>query len=427
MLDNLDPAIYDRAKRWGVVRFELPNLEQRRLWWSRHARQLMDSEHLRLAELSQDFSFRDMAGVADGIVRKDARKGHVVSRSKDPNFETYEEAIRALLRDRKKSHLVSEYLRPLPRSGFKWSDYFGSEELLRELRCIADSVDPGNIDAVKLVRSQCYSATETTTASDALPIFLFHGPPGTGKTYAMQVIAAMSGNMRPYILNLKGLLESEDGAEAMFSSILDAVERLDNAMVFVDECEQYFPKRGVLAGYASVHVQLQKKILATFIEWADGLESRQIAKTRVVLCMATNMPEQLDPAVLDRVHQTTKFGLPAEAERRMWWKSHAMHLTSGQHAELARLSADFSYRTLRSVSDKVIRIFAVTQRGSSDKALGCPPIEEYTREISNEAIQARTSATEKFKQLGDLVVHGLSMLNQLSWGKQNLGYLISKL
>ena len=43
-------------------------------------------------------------------------------------------------------------------------------------------------------------------SSSGVPLVLFHGPPGTGKTHAMRDIAAESG-LKPFVLNTSKLQE----------------------------------------------------------------------------------------------------------------------------------------------------------------------------------------------------------------------------
>ena len=53
---------------------------------------------------------------------------------------------------------------------------------------------------------------------------------------------------------------------------------------------------------ASVLVQTQKRLLSDFIDWAEGLETREgldWGKRRVVFVSVANLPSELDPAVLD--------------------------------------------------------------------------------------------------------------------------------
>ena len=94
----------------------------------------------------------------------------------------------------------------------------------------------------------------------------------------------------------------------------------------LDECETASPCRQKLAGAASVMIQTQKR--THFIEWAEGLETSEgldWEKRRVVLVLATNLPSELDPAVLEK-KSSVLCPLPDEVTITEWWARHAKHL-----------------------------------------------------------------------------------------------------
>ena len=84
-------------------------------------------------------------------------------------------------------------------------------------------------------------------------------------------------------------------------------------------------------GYASVEVQHQKHIVTTLIQWADGLEKHDFGAHGLLLCLATNMKDALDPAISDRARKHIEFHLPSKAQRLDWWERHSRHLRSSEH------------------------------------------------------------------------------------------------
>ena len=71
--------------------------------------------------------------------------------------------------------------------------------------------------------------------------------------------------------------------------MLEEIDKLDNAIVFFDECETIFSSRDALAGYGSVMAETKKACIGAFLQWVNGLESQP--SKRLLFCMATNKLE----------------------------------------------------------------------------------------------------------------------------------------
>ena len=73
---------------------------------------------------------------------------------------------------------------------------------------------------------------------------MFCGPSGTGKTMTANAIAAML-QKKLLLVNFPRLTQSERGSEGQsaFQSIFREAE-LSDAIIFFDECESMFAKRG---------------------------------------------------------------------------------------------------------------------------------------------------------------------------------------
>ena len=96
--------------------------------------------------------------------------------------------------------------------------------------------------------------------------------------------------------------------------------------------------------------------------------------------MATNLPSELDPAVLDRVRSSVLFPLPDEVTMAEWWARHAKHLSNEEHKKLGRCSVGFSFRQLWRVSGKVCMLFAVGE----SPTFQLPPFAAIKMEIERE-------------------------------------------
>jgi SpoVK/Ycf46/Vps4 family AAA+-type ATPase len=131
------------------------------------------------------------------------------------------------------------------------------------------------------------------------PMMLFYGPPGTGKTMTAHAIAKHLGSK---VLNVDiPTFIAHREADRFLPGIFREA-KLQNALVFFDECEILFKDRQ--SG------SLLTTMLLTELERFDG-----------VAVFATNLPETLDEAFLRRVMLRIKFPEPDIQSRAAIWKS----------------------------------------------------------------------------------------------------------
>ena len=180
-----------------------------------------------------------------------------------------------------------------------------------------------------------------------VPMALFTGPPGTGKTHAMRILAG-SANLKAYVFDAVGLQEVSWEPEKLFVRILEHISGLEKAIVLIDECETVFGNRDALATYGSAFAQKQMKLLTSFIRWVEGLETQNDWENRqVMLVMATNMPAALDAAVRSRVRVAIRFPLPSAEQCTEWWQKNACHLGPAAWKQLGTASVGLSFRGWR--------------------------------------------------------------------------------
>lgn len=131
-------------------------------------------------------------------------------------------------------------------------------------------------------------------------LMLFHGPPGTGKTMTAHGVAGRIGRK---VLNVDIPTFLEHNQANTFFPALFREARLQNAVLFFDECESLFAARA--AGNNLLNV------LLTEIERFEG-----------VAILATNAPEQLDPALDRRALVRVAFPEPDRTARQRIWRQH---------------------------------------------------------------------------------------------------------
>jgi len=130
------------------------------------------------------------------------------------------------------------------------------------------------------------------------PIVLLAGPPGTGKTLFARALSHATSRPLFRVFSDK-LAETAEAIEPIIAALFDEA-LLHGALVFFDECEALFSRRGPKLAF-----------LLTELERHDG-----------VVVLATNVPEQLDPAMERRIVYRMDFELPGPAFREQIWEMH---------------------------------------------------------------------------------------------------------
>ncbi len=131
-------------------------------------------------------------------------------------------------------------------------------------------------------------------------LMLFHGKPGTGKTLTAHAVAhALSKR----VLNVDIPTFVSNSEAGRFLPGLFREARLQNAVLFFDECEAIFASRS--------RGNLLMTLLLTEIERFDG-----------VAILATNLPQLLDEALDRRILVRVRFPEPDRTARLEIWRKH---------------------------------------------------------------------------------------------------------
>jgi SpoVK/Ycf46/Vps4 family AAA+-type ATPase len=135
-------------------------------------------------------------------------------------------------------------------------------------------------------------------------LVIFHGPPGTGKTYTANKLAAKLGKeiLKVDYSTLLSKYHGETGKN--IQKIFE--EAMENDMVILlDEVDTVLKDRNKMD-----HIgQQQNNILMQAIDSYKGL-----------IILTTNMQDILDEALISRSFENMLFDLPNEAERLALWK-----------------------------------------------------------------------------------------------------------
>jgi len=133
---------------------------------------------------------------------------------------------------------------------------------------------------------------------------ILDGKPGTGKTMFAKLMAKYC-KMDYAILSGADFAQFEPGKDIEeFHKFFDWAQNSPNGLiVFIDEADSFLKNRKKLENNA---INLVNAFLSRTGESSD----------KIMFIFATNHPEELDPAVLSRIHKKINFPLPGADERR---------------------------------------------------------------------------------------------------------------
>jgi len=138
-------------------------------------------------------------------------------------------------------------------------------------------------------------------------VCLFTGSSGTGKTLAAACVASALGKdlLRvdlPAVVS-KWVGETEKNLQQVFAEAEDA-----NAVMFFDEAEAFFAKRGEVKGAQDRWAMMETDYLLQRIEGYTG-----------AVILATNLRQHIDEAFLRRIHVVIEFPFPDRSQREELW------------------------------------------------------------------------------------------------------------
>lgn len=138
---------------------------------------------------------------------------------------------------------------------------------------------------------------------------LFTGPPGTGKTMAVHVMAGILG-LELYKVDVSQLVDKYIGeTEKRLEEVFKRAER-SNMILFFDEADAIIGKRSEVKEANDKYANTEVSFLLQRIEEYDG-----------IVILASNYSQNIDSAIMRRIRYTVHFSLPDEKTREEIWRS----------------------------------------------------------------------------------------------------------
>jgi ATPase family associated with various cellular activities (AAA) len=155
---------------------------------------------------------------------------------------------------------------------------------------------------------------------------LFHGPPGTGKTMAAQVVAHEMG-VDLYRIDCGAVISKYIGETAKNMGAIFARARQIDAVLFFDEADALFSRRTEVKDSNDRHANADTAYLLQLIE--GGFDGTAL--------LATNRKSDMDAAFLRRIRYSFEFPRPGAEARTAIWQRAAAALAPDCAAALAGL------------------------------------------------------------------------------------------
>ncbi|MDR5725920.1 MAG: ATP-binding protein, partial [Terriglobia bacterium] len=174
---------------------------------------------------------------------------------------------------------------------------------------------------------------------------LLKGPPGTGKTLLAQTMAEVAGS-KFYKLSISDLKHPNLGESAQrVAQIWKEARANKPAILFLDECESLFGKRGAAATDV-----ISTDIVQAFLSQWDGKESD------LWVIGATNRRDMIDEAILSRFGSEVEVALPDEESRRLILEQELRQNGAAVSVspEVARHAQGFSGRDLVMLAGRIM-------------------------------------------------------------------------
>lgn len=232
---------------------------------------------------------------------------------------------------------VRTWYKESPNHSFE--DVSGMVEVKKRLKeCIEDAKSEELLDYLRIPHLNSY---------------FFVGPPGCGKTYIIEAFAHELLDNEYKYLSLQGsdiISRYVGDAEKIVTRLFEEAEKNAPCIIFIDEVDSVCKNRSLpnLPEYAA-------NITTSFLTGFNRINS---ADSKVIFIGATNYPQRVDSAMLDRV-EVIEIPLPDEEARIFAFKEQFKDIFEFEDGlTCERMAADtkgFNYRDISRICNRIKR------------------------------------------------------------------------
>lgn len=200
----------------------------------------------------------------------------------------------------------------------------------RAFGSLPDAMSGMVLEPVLHGRMSNLARTTANTKANGAPYrhMLLYGPPGTGKTMFAKNLAQASGMDYAILTGGDVAPLGRDGVTEMHKLFDWAGTSNKGLLLFVDEADAFLRKRSG----ETISEDLRNALNVFLYRTGEASRSFQIV-------FASNQPEQLDWAVMDRTDEAVEFALPGEAERASMMKQYFGEFITGPPVKTGMFSS----------------------------------------------------------------------------------------
>jgi transitional endoplasmic reticulum ATPase len=218
---------------------------------------------------------------------------------------------------------------------------------------------------------------------------LLYGPPGTGKTLLARATAGEIDAAFFRISAADVLSKWVGEAEQNIKKLFDAAAAEPRAIIFIDEIESLIPAR------RDEGSSVMQRVVPQILQGIEGFDKK--ADRAILFMGATNVPWQLDPAVLrpGRFDEKVFIPLPDTQARRQMLQMYLAHRPLAADVNLDDVAkslegfsgADLKYICDRSAVIPFLQSVASGTEGQINRAILDDAIHDTPRSVSSETLK----------------------------------------
>jgi ATP-dependent 26S proteasome regulatory subunit len=311
-----EPKFRDSRLRFFTLDYPMPSYSVRKEMWESYLNGYSVEANLDITALANKFQF------TGGQIKDAIQTATNLSLIRDTgNSSITPEDLYEGCRIRSNQKLNALSIKVQPR--YDWKDIVLPKQNLRQLRDICSYVRYRHIVYGDWGFDKKLSLGKGLNA-------LFHGPSGTGKTMAAEVIAK-DLNLDLYKIDLSSVVSKYIGeTEKNMSKIFKEAET-SNSILFFDEADALFGKRSEVKDAHDRYANIEVAYLLQKMEEHEG-----------IVILATNLMKNMDEAFVRRMHFNVEFPFPDEEHRfRIWERIFPQAAPRDQNIDFEFLSRKF--------------------------------------------------------------------------------------